>query len=128
MVQIVTGGFFHGRGCPKCNQTGYRGRLGVYELLEIDETLGAALREGQQSAYERAARAKPEFRPLALAALDYARDRVTTLQEVFRLAEEVEDTPDAEQAPTGVPSGREAAASGEDEEVLGARTEAYLGE
>ncbi|MEE9280440.1 MAG: GspE/PulE family protein [Myxococcota bacterium] len=122
------GGFFHGSGCGKCNQTGYRGRLGVYELLEIDETIGAALRDGQQSAYERAARAKPEFRPLALAALDYARDRVTTLQEVFRLAEEVEDTPEAEKAPTGVASDGEAAALGEDEEVLGARTEAYLGE
>ena len=26
-------------GCPNCNQTGYRGRTGIYELLEVDERL-----------------------------------------------------------------------------------------
>ena len=85
--------FFHGRGCGDCNQTGYRGRLGVYELLEIDESVATPLREGNQSEYERAARARPEFRPIALAALDYARRGITTIQEVFRLAEEVEEVP-----------------------------------
>jgi type IV pilus assembly protein PilB len=27
--------FYYGRGCPTCNQTGYRGRKGIYELLDI---------------------------------------------------------------------------------------------
>ena len=31
--------FFHGKGCPTCNQSGYRGRLGIYEWLQITETL-----------------------------------------------------------------------------------------
>ena len=35
--------FHAGRGCHHCNNTGYRGRLGVYELLEIDGALAAAL-------------------------------------------------------------------------------------
>ncbi len=91
--------FQHGRGCGDCNQTGYRGRLGVYELLEIDESVATPLRQGQQNEYEQAAKAKSEFRPIALATLDYARRGITTIQEVFRLAEEIEEAP-ADEGPT----------------------------
>ena len=34
-----------GRGCPHCFNTGYRGRIGVFELLEIDRAMADALRE-----------------------------------------------------------------------------------
>ena len=37
-------GFQEGVGCNQCNHTGYHGRIGVYELLEIDYTLADALR------------------------------------------------------------------------------------
>ena len=81
----------HGTGCPHCNNTGYRGRIGVYELLEMDAALADALRRGDTAAFERAARAQPGFRPLALRALDYAAEGVTTLEEVLRVAGEVEE-------------------------------------
>ena len=29
--------FFYGKGCPNCNQAGYRGRLGIYEWLRVSE-------------------------------------------------------------------------------------------
>lgn len=31
--------FMHGRGCPNCVKTGYRGRLGIYELLEMSDEI-----------------------------------------------------------------------------------------
>ena len=31
--------FFRAQGCPACNHSGYRGRLGIYELLQMDNTL-----------------------------------------------------------------------------------------
>ncbi len=31
--------FFKGQGCPTCNQTGYRGRIGIFELLLVDEEI-----------------------------------------------------------------------------------------
>ncbi|MEK9544002.1 MAG: ATPase, T2SS/T4P/T4SS family, partial [Luminiphilus sp.] len=34
-------------GCPHCNQTGYRGRTGIYELIEIDESLREMIHEGR---------------------------------------------------------------------------------
>ncbi len=37
---------YHAKGCAKCNMMGYRGRTGIYELIEVDETLRAAIHEG----------------------------------------------------------------------------------
>jgi len=31
--------FYQGKGCPKCNQTGYRGRMGTLEVLTVDDTI-----------------------------------------------------------------------------------------
>jgi type IV pilus assembly protein PilB len=31
--------FFYGKGCEKCNNTGYKGRMGIYELLVMNDTL-----------------------------------------------------------------------------------------
>lgn len=31
--------FYHGKGCSKCNQIGYRGRIGIYEVLKINQQL-----------------------------------------------------------------------------------------
>ena len=35
--------FFYGRGCEKCNNTGYKGRMGIYELLVMNEELRAMI-------------------------------------------------------------------------------------
>ena len=37
---------YHSKGCTKCNMTGYRGRTGIYELIEVDEALRTAIHEG----------------------------------------------------------------------------------
>jgi type IV pilus assembly protein PilB len=33
--------FYRKRGCPRCNQTGYKGRIGIYQLLEMNEELAS---------------------------------------------------------------------------------------
>jgi general secretion pathway protein E len=35
----VGGHLYHGRGCDQCRGTGYRGRMGIYELLPLDDTI-----------------------------------------------------------------------------------------
>ncbi len=87
-----TAGFQHGAGCPHCNNTGYHGRVGVFELLEIDEALADALRREDAAGFARAARAQERFRPFAMHALDYARAGVTTIEEVLRVAGDVDAT------------------------------------
>ena len=76
-----------GQGRNSCNQTGYRGRVGVFELLEMNEAMMDALRLADTQAFSEAARSNPEFEPLSVMALAYASQGVTSLEEVFRVAE-----------------------------------------
>jgi type IV pilus assembly protein PilB len=51
-------GFYRKRGCPRCNQTGYRGRVGIFQLLEMTEDLaGLATAKASREEIERAAMA-----------------------------------------------------------------------
>jgi MSHA biogenesis protein MshE len=85
--------FRHGTGCQYCNNTGYRGRIGLYELLELDGTLAEHLRRQDYTAFERAAAAQPSFRPLAQSGLDFVMQGVTTITEVIRVTGNLEDLP-----------------------------------
>ncbi|PWW13070.1 MULTISPECIES: GspE/PulE family protein [Pseudidiomarina] len=84
-------GFVKGKGCRNCNHTGYKGRIGVFELLEINEAMIDALRDGDMREFAHAAKASPGFKPLANVALDYAMQGITSIDEVLFLAETVEE-------------------------------------
>ncbi|HHQ4912764.1 TPA: MSHA fimbrial ATPase MshE [Aeromonas veronii] len=81
--------YHKGRGCQSCNFTGYSGRIGVYELLELDQPMMDALRRNDAEGFAKAARQHEHYRPLALTALDYARQGITSVGEVLRLAEDL---------------------------------------
>ncbi|MFB2699865.1 MSHA fimbrial ATPase MshE [Aeromonas veronii] len=81
--------YHKGRGCQSCNFTGYSGRIGVYELLELDQPMMDALRRNDAEGFANAARQHEHYRPLALTALDYARQGITSVDEVLRLAEDL---------------------------------------
>lgn len=83
--------FKKGKGCQKCNQSGYRGRVGVFELLEMTEAMMTALKNNDTSAFSEAARISPEYKPLAHSALLYAKEGITSIEEVLKLVEMVGD-------------------------------------
>jgi len=82
----IEAGFVHGRGCYQCSNTGYKGRLGVYEMLEMNEDMLDALRRKDVSDFTRFARKSELFRPLGQCAMDYALQGITSLHEVSRVA------------------------------------------
>jgi MSHA biogenesis protein MshE len=84
--------FKRGAGCQSCNHTGYRGRIGVFELLEMNTPMMDALRDGNTREFAAAAKAHPGYQSMARVALDYARQGVTSVDEVLFLAESVEDS------------------------------------
>jgi general secretion pathway protein E len=55
------GELYRARGCEHCNMTGYRGRTGIYEFIEIDDDLRAAIHEGmgEQTLLDIARRTSP---------------------------------------------------------------------
>lgn len=82
--------FKKGTGCQSCQYTGYRGRIGVFELLEMNEPMMAALKRDDAEGFTELAKKNPTFKPLALAAFDYAVQGITSVEEVLRLVETVE--------------------------------------
>jgi MSHA biogenesis protein MshE len=88
--------FVRGRGCNHCLLTGYRGRIGVYELLEMDARLTGAIQREDLDEFQIAAEEKKSYIPLSRRALDYAIAGVTSLDEVMRITggldEEIEPT------------------------------------
>jgi MSHA biogenesis protein MshE len=78
-------GFVRGAGCTYCNMTGYRGRIGIYELLEIDGPIADAIRRDDLARVALLARRQPAFVPLVRHALSYAHSGVTSVEEVIRV-------------------------------------------
>ena len=95
---LINEKFKQGTGCTHCNNTGYHGRIGVYELLEIDEILADALRCNNSSEFAQHAKQQHGFKSLSQNALEYAIQGITTLEEVIRISGELENIPDTEDA------------------------------
>ncbi|PSW40898.1 MSHA biogenesis protein MshE [Photobacterium phosphoreum] len=76
-----------GQGCQSCNFTGYKGRVGVFELLEIDQPMMDALRNNNAVLFSHIARESKGYKPLVESALALALAGITSLDEVMILAE-----------------------------------------
>jgi MSHA biogenesis protein MshE len=96
--------FKKGQGCQKCNHSGYRGRVGVFELLEMNEPMMNALKNNDTSGFSAAAHANPDYRPLAHSALLYAMQGITSIDEVLKLVEMVSDGKEDEAPDTSIES------------------------
>ncbi|MES2674848.1 MAG: GspE/PulE family protein [Pseudomonadota bacterium] len=83
--------FQHGAGCPHCHNTGYRGRIGVFEMLELNDAMAEALRSSDINKFTQAAYASPNFITLSEAALAYAIEGITTLDEVMSISAQVDE-------------------------------------
>jgi MSHA biogenesis protein MshE len=91
--------FVVGAGCTYCNLSGYRGRVAVYELLDVDRVLADAVRRGAIDEFARAARARPDYVSLAQGALDLALAGVTSLAEAMAVGSHLEEYADVGAAP-----------------------------
>ncbi|MCE9685919.1 Flp pilus assembly complex ATPase component TadA [Shewanella sp. AS16] len=80
-----------GNGCQSCNGSGYRGRIGIFEILELDDSMIEAMRTGNPQAFASAALNSKNFTPLAESALTYLSEGMTTLEEVAKLVEDVSE-------------------------------------
>lgn len=89
--KLIDGQFFYGTGCAHCTDSGYVGRIGVYEMLVPNAAMMSALRRNQPDDFSHALQELKDFKSLSAFALDYAKQGMTTLQEVFRVAEMPEE-------------------------------------
>ena len=83
--------FRRGAGCNHCNATGYQGRIGIFEFLEMDDNLVQALYQNDPLAFAAAARKQPGYQNLRRAAIALAARGYTTVAQVMRATFGLED-------------------------------------
>jgi type IV pilus assembly protein PilB len=75
---------YKGRGCDHCNNTGYRGRVGLYELLSVNDEIKDLIIESASTELLRDAARRNGMVPLRDAGLERAFEGLTTIEEVIR--------------------------------------------
>lgn len=81
--------FFHGKGCDGCHMSGYKGRLGIYELLQMTPDVQQVVLAGAVSEYQmRELAQKQGMVTMVQDGLLKALDGITSVEEVFRVAQE----------------------------------------
>mgnify|MGYP000320626135 FL=1 len=78
--------FYRHQGCNQCNNTGYKGRIGIYELLVMTPELAASLHHNDSVQFSTLAKQQTGFISLTENALELAKQGITTLDEVLRIA------------------------------------------
>ncbi|HXH04417.1 MAG TPA: GspE/PulE family protein [Candidatus Competibacteraceae bacterium] len=78
-------------GCPECRQTGYLGRIGLYEMLTLTPALRQLVRAEPDLAALRRQAMQDGMRPLRIAAAQQVAAGLTTVQEVLKVVPPAED-------------------------------------
>ena len=80
--------FYRGRGCPKCLQSGYKGRIGIFELMLIDDK-ARGLITGKASREELKKQVQASgMLTLKDDGLQKVKQGITTVEEILRLTQE----------------------------------------
>ncbi len=76
--------FYHGKGCPKCDGSGYKGRCGIYEFLVPNETIrNLILKRASGDDIKRAAIQETNLITLRMDGIQKALDGLTTLEQAL---------------------------------------------
>ncbi|NMM37554.1 MAG: Flp pilus assembly complex ATPase component TadA [Glaciimonas sp.] len=88
---VNTHRYRHGRGCSHCNGTGFRGRIGVYEMLEMTQEVADAANANDPAAFIKVAQAQMAGETLRRHAVAMVVAGKTTVGEAMRISNQLED-------------------------------------
>jgi len=74
-----------GKGCDACNQTGYKGRIALYEVMALDEEIKTAIIDGANTMELKAMAIRNGMKSLRQSGLSKLREGITSFQEVLRV-------------------------------------------
>jgi type IV pilus assembly protein PilB len=77
---------YQGKGCPACNHTGYRGRIGIHEVLPVTPGIRALIMQGVSADLIVEAAKKEGMLTMMQDGVQKALEGTTTLSEVMRVA------------------------------------------
>jgi MSHA biogenesis protein MshE len=89
--QVDSHAFHHGRGCAHCANTGYQGRTGVYEFLEMSDRVVEAINHEDPGEFMRVARQQMAGETLRRDAVRLVLAGQTTVAEAMRISNQFEE-------------------------------------
>jgi type IV pilus assembly protein PilB len=78
--------YYKGAGCPRCNHTGFRGRIGIFEFLEVTDTIRELIINGAGTVAVRQKALEEGMETLLASGLSQVKRGVTTVEEVLSVA------------------------------------------
>jgi type II secretory ATPase GspE/PulE/Tfp pilus assembly ATPase PilB-like protein len=87
-IEKVTGPIeklYRAKGCPRCRQLGYTGRIGIYELFVPDDEMLDKISAGAPLNDIREHARKSGMKPLRVDGIEKVKAGITTLEEVYRV-------------------------------------------
>ena len=78
---------FRGKGCPTCGETGYKGRIALYEVMVIHEALKELILRGASAADLKREAVKMGMSTLRMSAIKKVREGLTTIEETVRVTD-----------------------------------------
>ncbi len=85
---VGEGLWVRGKGCRHCGNSGYRGRLGIFELMEVDEEMNRLILTNAPVGQIRQYALQRSMKPLRVDGLAKAAAGITTMEEVLRVTQE----------------------------------------
>ncbi|MCH2136744.1 MAG: GspE/PulE family protein [Phycisphaerales bacterium] len=89
-MAYLEGRVWHGRGCEKCNNTGYRGRVAFYEIIALHGPMRRAISREVELAQLRAS-LPDDFATMRQDGIERIKDGTSTIGEVLRATQDVEE-------------------------------------
>ncbi len=80
--------FFRGRGCKQCSDEGYKGRMGIYEVLEMNDEISTSILEHGDAGSLQAVATKQGMITMIQDGFLKAKSGVTTIEEILRVTQE----------------------------------------
>jgi type II secretion system protein E len=80
--------FYKGQGCRECNETGFSGRIGIYELLIVNEAISKSISNKSSAQELKSLALKNNMISLKADGISKVKQAITTIEEVLRVTEE----------------------------------------
>lgn len=86
--QVKKMSFFKGKGCNECSETGYKGRIGIFEVFEVNDEIQELTNKHSSTEQIRKAAKKAGMVPMMQDGLDKVQAGITTIEEITRVIRE----------------------------------------
>ena len=79
---------YYGKGCSKCQDTGFSGRIGIFEILPMNEEIKQLIMDKKNASLIKAKAVEQGMLPMIEDGLQKMKDGITTIDEILRVTRE----------------------------------------